>query len=140
MLQASAICLHVILSSLYSLTTKSFDVSLMGGRPVGFLFRLTFSISSTPFVHRNPIIFDFLHKINPFWQFFFHDVKICSYISIFRLKKVFSLSFPAPFVVFFTSHVTPLGGVVVYAPTLNPQPSTLIHVNYFVSTCNFLHL
>lgn len=131
MLQASAICLHVILSSLYSRTTKSFDVSLIGGLPVGFLFRLTFSISSTPFVHRNPIIFDFLHKINPFWQTFFHDAKICSYISIFQQKKVFALPFSSPFVG--THHITrhsPWGRRSICP---HPQPSTLNFVNYFVS-------
>lgn len=131
MLQASAICLQVILSSLYNLTTKSFDVSLMGGRPVGFLFRLTFSISSTPFVHRNLIIFDFLHKINPFWQFFFHDVKICSYISIYQQKKVFALPSPAPFVgVLHITHHSPWGRRSICP---HPQPSTLSFVNYFVS-------
>ena len=138
MLQASAICLHVILSSLYSLTTKSFDVSLMGGLPVGFLFRLTFSISSTPFVHRNPIITDllpkvnpfwqiffhkvnpfwqiFFHDMNPFWQIFFHDMKIVQNPLIyqyFSAKKVFLPALSCPLLArSLSSHVT-LWGVVV---------------------------
>lgn len=138
MLQASAICLTVIVSSLYKRTTKSFDVSLIGGLPVGFLLCLTFSISSTPFVHRNPIITDLFRKINPFWQIFLHDVKICSLISIYQQKKVFARPLLPSFGTSPTSLITPLGGVVVYAP--HPQPSALIRVNYFVSTCNFLHL
>lgn len=124
MLQASAICLTVIVSSLYKRTTKSFDVSLIGGLPVGFLLCLTFSISSTPFVHRNPIITDLFRKINPFWQIFLHNVKICSYISVFQQKKVFA----RPLLPLFGMPRVDYGlwissGGVVVTPT--PQPSTL---------------
>lgn len=140
MLQASAICLTVILSSLYKRTTKSFDVSLIGGLPVGFLLCLTFSISSTPFVHRNPIITDLFRKINPFWQIFLHNVKICSFISIYQQKKVFARPLLPSFVTWHnsSSHVTPLGGRRSICP--HPQPSILIFVNYFVSTCMKIHL
>lgn len=41
MLHASAICLHVIASSLYNFHTTSFVFWLIGGRPVGFLFLIS---------------------------------------------------------------------------------------------------